>query len=89
MDVALFRVSSLKYASTSLERLCEVLEVNGRVILDALDSRFKDFEDAIQYHSAANHESIDVIVTRNAKDSTASAIPVMTASGLIQALDGK
>lgn len=71
----------------ALLRLCEVLGVNGRVILDALEAQFKDFEDAIQYHSALNHSGIDVIVTRNVKDFTASAIPVMTAGGLLQALD--
>lgn len=72
-----------------LLRMCDVVEVNGRVILDALESKFKDFEDGIQYHSAVNAGGMDVIVTRNGKDFSTSKIPVMNASGLLQALRSK
>lgn len=38
-----------------------------QVILSALQSSFKDFEDAVQYFSAVN-SNLEVIVTRNEKD---------------------
>ena len=41
-----------------------------------MESKFKDFEDAMQYFSA-KHEDIDYIITRNKKDFTASDIPVL------------
>ena len=43
----------------------------------ALNSEFKDFEDAIQYYAALESD-IDIIITRNLKDFKKSDIPVMT-----------
>ena len=48
------------------------------MILAALNSNFKDFEDAIQYHTALENE-LDLIITRNKKDFKTSALPVLTA----------
>lgn len=58
--------------------LVEVLPMNGKILELALVSDFKDFEDAIQYHSALENE-IDVIITRNKKDFKYSSLPVLTA----------
>ena len=49
--------------------------VDGSTIEQSVESKFKDFEDAMQYFSA-KHENIDYIITRNKKDFTASDIPV-------------
>lgn len=38
------------------------------VVLNALDSHFKDFEDALQNHSAINQGNITKILTRNIID---------------------
>ena len=49
--------------------------VDSSTIEKSAESKFKDFEDAMQYFSAMN-EDIDYIITRNKKDFTASDIPV-------------
>ena len=49
--------------------------VDSSTIEQSVESKFKDFEDAMQYFSAMNEE-IDYIITRNKKDFTASDIPV-------------
>ena len=58
--------------------ICEVCEVNEEIIDKALNSNFKDFEDAIQYHTALEND-IDIIISRNKKDFKNSKIPVLTA----------
>ena len=50
--------------------------VDSSTIEQSVESKFKDFEDAMQYFSA-KHEDIDYIITRNKKDFTASDIPVL------------
>jgi predicted nucleic acid-binding protein len=49
--------------------------VDSSTIEQSVESKFKDFEDAMQYFSA-KHEDIDYIITRNKKDFIASDIPV-------------
>ena len=49
--------------------------VDSLTIEQSVESKFKDFEDAMQYFSAMNGD-IDYIITRNKKDFTASDIPV-------------
>ena len=54
-----------------------ILNVTEQDIRVALDLRWKDFEDAVQYAVAlANH--VDAIVTRNVKDFERTDIPVLT-----------
>jgi len=45
----------------------DILNVDKEVILNALDSDWKDFEDAVQ-GSVATKNHLDIIVTRNTKD---------------------
>lgn len=63
--------------------LVNVLAVNEKVIDLALQSLFKDFEDAIQYYTAVEN-NIAVILTRNLKDYKNSTIPVMTADDFLK-----
>lgn len=58
--------------------LVKVLAVDDKIIELALNSSFKDFEDAIQYYTAAENR-INVLLTRNLKDYKAARITVMTA----------
>jgi predicted nucleic acid-binding protein len=58
--------------------LVEVLPMNDKILELALVSDFKDFEDAIQYHTALENE-LDLILTRNKKDFKKSVLPVFTA----------
>ena len=65
--------------------ILEVLSVTKKTIIDALDSDFKDFEDAVQY-SVADMYHIDMIVTRNKSDFELSAIEVYTPNELMRKL---
>jgi predicted nucleic acid-binding protein len=67
-------VSRLK----ELSELLHIMNVDETIIKRALQSGFKDFEDAIQYHVALSNPEIGVIVTRNIKDYKEAELPVMT-----------
>jgi hypothetical protein len=58
--------------------LVEVSPLDDKIVELALVSDFKDFEDAIQYHTALEN-GIDIISTRNKKDFKNSKLPIMTA----------
>jgi predicted nucleic acid-binding protein len=61
-----------------LINLVEIATINKATILEALNSEFKDFEDALQNYSAQHDKDIQVIVTRNVKDFRESRLSVMT-----------
>ena len=65
-------------ALKTLEQIVGVIPVDDRSVRYALDSKFTDFEDALQYFSALKSK-VTVIVTRNTKDYKTSDIPVFTA----------
>ena len=58
--------------------LVEVLQMDKNIILQALNSDFKDFEDALQNYSAINKKEINVILTRNTKDFQKSTLAVFS-----------
>ena len=58
--------------------ITEVLPMDKEVVRNALNSGFKDFEDALQNFSATKYGDIDVILTRNIKDFKKSEIGVLT-----------
>jgi predicted nucleic acid-binding protein len=55
--------------------LFEVTQVDKTVLSSAMQTGFSDFEDAVLY-KAAQHSSVDCIVTRNIKDFKQSKLPV-------------
>mgnify|MGYP000221077273 CR=1 FL=1 len=59
----------------TLLTLFHVADVNKQVLMQAADSGFSDFEDAVQYFSGRGVE-IDTIVTRNPKDFKLADVPV-------------
>ena len=64
----------------ALDALCEVIDVlavDKRVIVDALHSGWKDFEDSVQYHCAKSNPMISGIITRNVKDFQLSDIEII------------
>lgn len=65
--------------------ICEVCEVNEETIDKALNSNFKDFEDAVQYFTALQSNS-SIIITRNGKDFKYSTIPIMTAEEYLSSI---
>ena len=61
-----------------LKQLTRVSAVCDAEIQLALDSAFKDFEDAIQHFSAMSENDVTVIITRNKTDYLHSEIPVLS-----------
>ena len=61
-----------------LTSITEVLTTDKTVILKALNSSFKDFEDALQNFSAEISGEVDVIITRNIKDYKQSTLGILS-----------
>jgi predicted nucleic acid-binding protein len=61
-----------------------VVELDRKIFEQTLSSRFKDFEDGLQYFSALKEKDVDVIVTRNKSDFRASEILVQTPSEFLK-----
>lgn len=58
---------SAKSALRKLRLLLHVIDSSEKVMDQALNSSFNDFEDAVQYYTALN-DNIPIILTRNLKD---------------------
>ena len=65
--------------------LCSISIMDDEVVEKAINSDFKDFEDAMQYFSALASDC-DLIVTRNEKDFKNAMIPVMNGESYLQTL---
>ena len=65
--------------------LVNILSVDEKIIDLALQSLFKDFEDAIQYYTAIRN-NIPIFLTRNLKDYKKADIPVMTAEDFLKTI---
>ena len=61
-----------------LTSIIEVLTTDKTIIIKALNSGFKDFEDALQNFSAEISGDIDIIITRNIKDFKNSSLGILT-----------
>lgn len=64
-------------ALTQLKEAVEIAMVNENVIDMALNSGWKDFEDAVQNYSAVTDPDITAIITRNTKDFKESSLEVI------------
>jgi predicted nucleic acid-binding protein len=62
--------------------LIQVAPIDDKIIDLALNSDFRDFEDAIQYYCALEN-GCRVLLTRNLKDYKKATIPVMTAQDFL------
>lgn len=60
-----------------IEAISETMDVTNYIISQSLRTTFRDFEDAIQYHTALSNKNIEAIVTRNVKDYQNSQLPVL------------
>ncbi|MGN6439830.1 MAG: type II toxin-antitoxin system VapC family toxin [Agriterribacter sp.] len=58
--------------------IIDIVAIDKTIVADALDSDFKDLEDAIQNFSAQNQKDIKIIVTRNIKDYRTSRLSILT-----------
>ena len=86
-----YLLSKYENTKTALEKirkfkvLCSISMMDDEVVEKAINSDFKDFEDAMQYFSAlASH--CDLIVTRNEKDFKNAMIPVMNGESYLQTM---
>lgn len=61
-----------------LEEMTEIIDTTSSTIKNAIDSEFKDFEDALQYYRAKLNTNINGIVTRNGGDFKHSTISILT-----------
>lgn len=61
-----------------LVNIIDVTTTNRKAVFEALNSDFKDFEDALQNFSAQNENDVKVIITRNIKDYKSSTLSIMT-----------
>jgi predicted nucleic acid-binding protein len=66
--------------------LVTVLPLDDKITDLALNSEFRDFEDAIQYYTAIENDQ-ELIITRNQSDFRESKLPVMTAGEFIKTLN--
>ncbi|MFC2087073.1 PIN domain-containing protein [Bacteroidota bacterium] len=75
-----------------IEKLCQliiiidILSMDKDIVVQALGSGFKDFEDALQNFTAVKSGLIDVILTRNVKDYLKSDIGVLTPENFLKSL---
>lgn len=77
----LFHSLKQKDARAILQRwktLVEVLSLDEKIVDLALASPFKDFEDGLQYYTAATHQ-VDAIITRNQADFKHAKLRVVSA----------
>ena len=66
-----------------LQSLVSVLSVNEKIVKEALNSGFTDFEDALQYFTAKENE-INYLITRNVKDYKKAQMKVLSADEFLK-----
>ncbi|WP_317126008.1 PIN domain-containing protein [Chryseobacterium sp. SC28] len=76
-------VASLKLLLT----IIDISNIDKDVVLAALHSDFKDFEDALQNFSAQQDHRINRIITRNIKDFKTSKLSIMTPEIFLKTLN--
>lgn len=84
------REASHNKVTNSLKQLLKIiriLQMNETVVMQALESDFKDFEDALQNYTAVENGDIDAIITRNIKDYKKSELSIMTPENFLRLID--
>jgi predicted nucleic acid-binding protein len=69
----------------NLLTVLDIIGVDKLVVLSAINSPFKDFEDGIQHFCAVLNE-LDFIITRNKDDFKESVLPVFTPEEFLEYL---
>lgn len=64
--------------------IVDILPIPKSCIVNAMNSKFKEFEDALQNYACEANGNIDVILTRNHKDYKHSSLSVMSAEEFCQ-----
>lgn len=68
----------IKEAFAQLLTFVEVVGHLPKDVSDSLNSKFEDFEDAIQYFSAFNTPALTCLITRNKEDFMQASLPIYT-----------
>nr|WP_315442247.1 PIN domain-containing protein [uncultured Treponema sp.] len=61
---------------SAIVKYITVITIDHKNVLEALKSKFSDFEDALQHYSAIEHQC-EYIITRNIEDYKNAEIPVL------------
>ena len=61
-----------------LLNIIDIIKIDKKAVINALNLEFKDFEDALQNFSALENKQIKIILTRNVKDFKKSKLAVLT-----------
>ncbi len=80
-----YGISTIRKRLKSMLAFVKVCDLKACVVKEALDSNWKDYEDAVQY-KCARHTDVDCIVTRNKRDFAGAEIPVYTSGELLSLL---
>ncbi|MHC1776439.1 MAG: PIN domain-containing protein [Lentimicrobium sp.] len=67
-----------------LLKIIDVLVIDKTIVLQALDSGFNDFEDALQNYAAEKKGDVGLIITRNIRDYRKSNLGVMTPADFLK-----
>ena len=78
-----YNASESRRILNSFKVLVKVLAVDDKIIELALSSKFRDFEDAIQYFTAIEN-GINILLTRNIKDYKLSSIAILSAEDYLK-----
>lgn len=66
--------------------IVDISIIDKSTVSEALNSDFKDFEDALQNFSAQGSKEINIIITRNTKDYKTSKLSVMTPENYLKTI---
>jgi|SRR5271166_2450266 len=64
--------------------ITDVLMMDKEVVVQAMNSKFKDFEDALQNYTSVKAGKIEVIITRNIKDFKNSEFGILTPENFLK-----
>lgn len=67
--------------------IIKIVNIGENVVMDALNSDIKDFEDALQNFSAVENGEIKIILTRNLKDFKKSELAILTPETYLKGKD--
>ncbi len=76
------REKAIKYILNNFH----IIELNKKILIEAMNTSFKDFEDSVQFVSAKEY-ACEAIITRNKKDFKESTIKIFTPEEFLEFYD--
>lgn len=83
------KISQDAFYSTvnTLQSFCTIAGIGEKIITQAVNARWNDFEDSLQYFAAIQAEA-DCVITRNVKDFKSMGLPVLTPNEFLNGIIG-